>query len=86
MNTALTRCYCEDCKFCAAPEGMKFAKCHAPQNVLSSSGDDLVSRSLEKKTQWRIEYCSSHRGNIGTQICGPDAAWFEPKDVEQVAA
>lgn len=78
--------FCEDCRFCDATEGRKFAQCRAPQNMLSVSGDHLVSRSLEKKTQWRIEYCSSHRGNTTAQTCGPDAIWFEPNDAEQVAA
>lgn len=78
--------FCEDCKFCHATPGMKFARCHAPQNILSETADHLVSRSLKSEVTWRVEYCSAQRAPLGTGTCGPDADWFEPKQGEQVAA
>jgi len=87
MNApATTRRYCEDCKFCDATPSMKFARCHAPQNILSETADHLVSRALKNEVTWRIEYCSSQRGPKSIGTCGTDANWFEPKDAEQAVA
>lgn len=73
------RRYCEDCRFCDAPQGMVYARCTSPQAAPVMTGDRFVSRELDQPG-----YAASQR--TMDNRCGPDAKWFEPKLAAEVAA
>ena len=76
---------CKDCRWCNYDEGhddgLEFAKCNAPQNMKSPSGD-LVSGSPTES--WRWTYCSTHREepfflDIIMRGCGKRGRWWQAK-------
>jgi hypothetical protein len=73
------RKYCEDCKFCDTTSGMSLARCGNSKAPETNIGDRFVARQFDKP-----KFASSVR--LEGALCGPDAAWFEPKASEQVAA
>lgn len=66
--------FCKDCKHIAGVQGdnYEFAHCEAPQNLTR----DPVAGGMVAK---HYTYCSIVRKE-GVGRCGPDAAWFEPRE------
>lgn len=77
--------FCKDCKHVRPAEGYRelnrFARCFAPQNTMRSpvTGEAVAVSSTR-------EYCAMQRSaNDGTH-CGPEGAWFEPREEVKAAA
>lgn len=69
--------YCSECKF-AVGERLEFLKCGRTA-VVASARDDLVAPSLTREVS--MAYCSLERGWVADDKCGPDARFFEAKEV-----
>lgn len=77
---------CTDCAFCnterwsSIEDKERYARCHAPQNIIAVIGDTY--------TMYRYDYCSVLRrlstyGAFVTRTCGRNARWFTPKPLSQ---
>lgn len=63
--------YCEDCKFCDAPNGeYVFARCAHSNASKTATPDRFVARRFDKPA-----YASTMRSLENK--CGPRAEWFE---------
>ena len=70
---------CTSCQHCRIPDGVEFAKCHAPQGVVVG---ERLTGNTDTETTWR--FCAIQRGNqwpldILMNQCGQRGRWFQPK-------
>jgi hypothetical protein len=72
--------YCEDCRLCfVPPSGLEYSRCMAP-GAFSSDARIFISRKFDAEQH---RYASATRCDVN--MCGPVAAWFEPKTEAEAA-
>lgn len=76
----MERKYCEDCRFCQVnASGIMYARCAEPRAGDNPDGSKYVARQFDQP-----RYASAIRSDHA--LCGPDAAWLQPKPANEAEA